>query len=498
MGQAVAPADFGPADFERFGERLRDNLRALREVLADTRFGSGTPSLGAELELYIIDADGKPLARNREIQARAADPLLTLELNRFNLEYNLPPVALKNHPFLTTEHNMREALERLEAHASEEGGRLVPIGILPTLTFNNFGPQAMTDEPRYHLLKKRLREIRKGLFKVNIAGEDELLIETGDITFEGANTSFQVHYRVEPSCFVDTYNALQLVTPLVLALGCNSPTAFGQRLWHETRIPLFKQSIDCRREKYLSGDTWHQPARVNYGHGWLRQGAYELFAESARLYPPLLPVLDDEDPLEALRAGRLPRLAELTLHQGTVWLWNRPIYDTAEGGHLRIEMRALPSGPSAVDMVANAALGIGLAEGLRPRIGELLTALPFPYAVHNFYRAAQHGLNARLIWPDPDASSLREKDAQQLLRDLLPTAHEGLLSIGIDDSESKRYLGVIEERLEHSVTSSSWQLASYSRLRRKLNDNVALHTMLEAYYQRSRENLPVARWTLPG
>src|SRR5690606_28494949 len=204
-------------------------------------------SLGAELEVYVIDAEGKPLGCNREIQARAADPLLTLELNRFNLEYNLPPVPLAETPFHATEHNMREALQRLEEHAGAEGGRIVPIGILPTLTFNNFGPRAMTDEPRYHLLKKRLREIREGLFKVNITGEDELVIETGDITFEGANTSFQVHYRVDPARFTDTYNALQLIMPLVLALGCNSPTAFGQRLWQETRIPLFKQSIDCRK-----------------------------------------------------------------------------------------------------------------------------------------------------------------------------------------------------------------------------------------------------------
>ena len=83
-----------------------------------------------------------------------------------------------------------------------------------------------------------------------------------------------------------------------------------------------------------------------------------------------------------------PTLAELRLHQGTVWLWNRPVYDNLGGGHLRIEMRALPAGPTAVDMVANAAFLIGLAEGLRPHINELLPGLPFPRAEYNFYRAA--------------------------------------------------------------------------------------------------------------
>jgi hypothetical protein len=51
----------------------------------------------------------------------------------------------------------------------------------------------------------------------------------------------------------------------------------------------------------------------------------------------------------------VPALEELRLHQGTVWRWNRAIYDPAEGGHLRIEMRALPAGPTVIDMLANAA-----------------------------------------------------------------------------------------------------------------------------------------------
>lgn len=495
MGTPLTRTDFGPADYDGYARRLQDNLAALREMLRDPGFGKGPGSLGAELELYIIDADGRPLHRNVEILERAADPLLTPELNRFNLEYNLRPVPIAGRPFHSLEESLLEALERTGSHAATFGGRLVPIGILPTLRFKDFGPQAMTDAPRYHVLRRRLRESRDGLFKVRIAGEDELVIETGDITFEGANTSFQVHYRVDPQAFAAVYNALQLVTPLVLAVASNSPTAFGQRLWHETRVPLFKKSIDCRKE--LPRGRWHQPARVNYGHGWVREGAYELFAETVRLYPPLLPVLDEEEPMDVLRAGGVPSLAELKLHQGTVWLWNRPVYDHLAGGHLRIELRALPSGPSVIDMIANAALCIGLMEGLREQVGELLTALPFPYAVHNFYRAAEWGLNARLVWPRLDGSSLQERPSAEILRELLPVAGRGLRAIGIGQEEIDKYLGVIEGRLERGVTGAIWQLQCYEKVRRKLNDNLALHTMLESYWQQSRANCPVAEWSMP-
>jgi len=95
--------------------------------------------------------------------------------------------------------------------------------------------------------------------------------------------------------------------------------------------------------------------------GWLRGGLLELFADSVRLHQPLLPVLGDHDPFAGGAEAQAPPLAELRLHQGTVWRWNRAIYDPASGGHLRIEMRALPAGPTVTDMLANAAFLVGLS-----------------------------------------------------------------------------------------------------------------------------------------
>lgn len=494
MGQAIEKMVFTAADYSAFDRRLRDNLDAFEELLKRPGFGRGPTTLGAELEMYIIDGAGNALGKNREIQRMLDNPQLTLELNRFNLEFNLTPFPVIHHPFSSTEAEMLSALESIRGAAEHLGGRIVPVGILPTLHTRDFDQHTMTDVPRFHALADRLKSDRGGLFTVHIEGADELLLESNDITLEGANTSFQVHYRVDPRDYADTFNAVQLVTPLVLALASNSPTAFGHRLWHETRVPLFKKSIDARKEQLLMNAPWHQPPRVNFGHGWVRHGMLELLAETVYLYPSLLPICSEEDALTVVGQGLIPSLRELRLQQSTVWLWNRPVYDDSAGGHLRIEMRAMPSGPSVVDMVANAALAIGLAEGLRPRIKRLISALPFQYANYNFYRAAQHGIHSAIIWPDPDTSSLRDTPVLELLQQLLPRAQDGLERIGVGGRDIDRYLGVIERRVARKTSGAQWQLQFLDAVDSGGDRERVCHAMLERYYDFSLANLPVAEW----
>lgn len=490
MGISIDRSEFADGDFNAFQAALERNLTALTRLLQRPGFGEGPASLGAELEMYLVDAEGRPLHVNREVHAAADDPQLTLELNRYNLEYNLTPRALDADAFLATEKEIVERLEGLGTLAARWGGRIVPIGILPTLRQSDFGPDCVTDLPRYHALVQQLIQRRGSDFCIDINGIDPLRVDMADITLEGANTSFQVHYRVRPDAFADTFNALQLVTPLALALGTNSPTLFGHALWRETRIPLFKQSIDIRqRDRY----AWSEPARVNFGRGWVRRGALELFEEAVRLYQPLIPVCAPE--IES--APTTPALDELRLHLSTVWLWNRPVYDPAGDGHLRIEMRALPAGPTAIDMVANAAFLIGLAEGLRGGIDRLLPAIPFHIAEYNFYRAAQHGLDARLVWPRPDQYRLREEPVTDILARLLPVAQEGLNAIGVGARESDRYLGVIERRLAARRTGADWQLMAWRRLETGRSSRRALQAMLEAFIAHSGTQRPVAEWPLP-
>jgi gamma-glutamyl:cysteine ligase YbdK (ATP-grasp superfamily) len=493
MGIEIDKTSFVDADYQAFSARLEENLDALRTLLEQPGFGEGPASLGSELEMYIVDGSGNPLHANQEILAGADDPQLTLELNRYNLELNLSAYRLAESAFAATEREILAKLEQLRTVAARHGGRIVPIGILPTLRDTDFGPHCITQRRRYHALVEQLIRRRGDQFRIDINGDDPLRIELGDITLEGANTSFQVHYRVRPAVYADTFNAIQLATPLVLALGANSPTLFGHRLWHETRVPLFKQSIDTRHVDRYSPK---EPARVNFGQGWARRGAGELFREVALIYPPLLPFCSAVSPGEELARGGLPSLAELRLHQGTVWLWNRPIYDDLDGGHLRVEMRTLPAGPTAVDMVANAAFLVGLAEGLRPHIDQLLPGLPFIRAEHNFYRAAQHGLDAKLLWPGLNSADCRERAVTDLIAGLLPLAHAGLEAIGVAAGESGRYLGVIEQRLRLRQTGAIWQQRKLAQLRGKMPLQAALHELLEVYMEYSGLNLPVAEWPL--
>lgn len=492
MGIEIDRTEFTDEDRARFARRLEEQLDQLRGLLARPGFGAGPATVGAELELYIVDRLGQPAFLNQELHAAADDPQLTLELNRYNLEYNLCARNLADDGLLATEREVLAKLEGLRQLAAVHDARVVPIGILPTLRASDFGTHCVTDRLRYHALLQQLLTWRGTSFGVDINGAEPLKMGMSDITLEGANTSFQVHLRVAPEDYAATYNAIQLATPLALAISANSPGLFGHDLWNETRIPLFKQSIDTR---HVDRYRWSEPPRVCFGHGWVRDGAQELFEETVRLYRPLLPAAPVPEP--SVPADAVPALDELRLHQSTVWLWNRPIYDDQGGGHLRIEMRALPAGPTAIDMLAGAALLIGLARGLRDRMHGLLPSIPFDLAEYNFYRAAQHGLGARLVWPSTRQQGLKDTALPDILSALLPTADDGLRALGLAQAERDRYLGVIDARLGVRRNAAMWQRECVARLMEQgLDKAAALAEMLERYIAHSESNQPVAEWAV--
>jgi hypothetical protein len=290
---------------------------------------------------------------------------------------------------------------------------------------------------------------------------------------------------------------VQLATGPVLAVAGNSPTFLGHRLWEETRVALFKQVVDDRD---AAGRASRRVCRVAFGTGWARDGAAELFEDSVRLHEPVIPVLSAERPLDRLGGGQIPALEELRLHQGTVWTWNRAIYDPTAGGHLRIEMRALPAGPTVVDMLANAAFHIGLALALSPDASAWTRRLPFQQAHHNFYRAAQLGLGAALAWPLDPGWRVRTLPVAELARRLLPTARQGLEQAGVAGDEIDRLLGVIEARVTTARTGAAWQRRTLAALEPRLGRDRALAAMLERYLELQAVGDPVHTWPVeaPG
>ncbi|WP_415901996.1 glutamate-cysteine ligase family protein [Neptuniibacter sp. QD29_5] len=492
MGQEISSHKFSEQAYSQFRTRLMENLDGLKSMLHRPGFGCGPSSIGAELELYLVDQHARPLSLNREVIDRSGHKQLALELNRFNLEYNLKPVAAAGKPFSQMEQEMVSAIELVNHHLVAEQGQALPIGILPTLKRSDFGLKALTDESRFYALTQALQKLRGRMFCIKIEGDPPISLRSRDVSLEGANSSMQVHFRVSPERFACTFNALQLVTPVVVALAANSPFMLGHKLWHETRIPLFRQAIDGRSHEECDRGI---PSRVDFGNGWVREGAYELFAEMVHLHEPILPVIGDEDTLAVIKKGDVAALKELCLHAGTVWPWNRPVYDHKEGGHLRIELRALPAGPTPCDMAANAAFALGVAKGLQEQMDEIIPAMPFSVLVKNFYLAAEKGLQAELMWPVlSQAGGLKKLSVAEIVQELLPVAYAGLKALDIAPKEIDHYLAVIKERVDTGITGAYWQLREYQRLYKKLNHNQALTQMVQRYMALSSTNEPVVSW----
>ncbi|WP_436757383.1 glutamate--cysteine ligase [Streptosporangium sp. V21-05] len=476
MGQKVDKDRYSEAEFLRFRGKLAEQLDTLREVLARPGFGTGPATIGAELEMFLITPDGRPLPRNHEVQDAADDDRLTLELGRFNLEANLTPLPIAGRPFSALLGEMREIMAVVDAAAATQGGQAVAIGILPSLSEFDFTHGALSGEGRYRALARGMRRLRTEPFRVRVEGVELLELEVEGVILESANTSWQVHLRTTPADFARVYNAAQLAIGPVLAVSGNSPSFLGRRLWEETRIALFEEAADDRDVERLD----RRDRRVGFGSGWVG-GIEEMFETCVRDYEPVLPMTSAP---EEVPAGGVPGLAELRLHQGTVWQWNRPVYDPGDGGHLRVEMRALPAGPSAPDMAANTAFLLGLTAALAV---EPVEDFPFAGAYRNFYRAAIHGLDAPLSWPGLD----EEVPAERLALDLLPLAEAGLDRMGVDPEETRWALDIVRERVVRRRTGSIWQREA---LAREGGDQAAAARVVSRYRELSLAGEPVHTW----
>ncbi|TDD05239.1 glutamate--cysteine ligase [Nonomuraea deserti] len=464
MGRDLDKERFSEAEYVRFGERLQEQLGVLRELLATPGFGQGPATIGAELELFLIDERGRPLPRNSQVREALGDERVVLELGRFNLEVNLTPTPLAGTPFETLSAEVQETISKVDG--AVEGGGALPIGILPTLSADDFTVGAMSDQNRYRAMSRGFRRLRLEPFLVKI---EDLELSVEDVILEAANTSWQVHIRTPPERFARLFNAAQLAIGPVLAVCGNSPFFLGRELWEETRIALMEEAADDRDVARLG----RRDGRVTFGSDWVHEGAHELFERYVRDYEPIVP-----DLTESPRPHEVP---ELRLHQGTIWQWNRPVYDPADSGHLRIEMRALPAGPSCADMAANTAFLLGLTLSQAERD---LTGYRFAQAYQNFYRAAMHGLDAKLSWPGSDA----EFEAGELVLSLLPEAREGLLAAGVAAHDADRALGVIAQRTRLRRTGSVWQreaLAGFGGDRERL---------VRRYRELALSGLPVHLW----
>lgn len=486
MGINFQQHDFTDTQRALFDQRVQTQLCQVKNELTRKCYNRNEVSLGAELEYYLVNRQFSPAPLIETILDKARIDGLQEELNQYNLEFNLAPVAAAGSPFSQLQEQMDKTSRVIDQTASIFDGHAMAIGILPTLTGSHLTEDFMTNRPRFKALTQELRQQRGAPFDIDIHGQDVIKTTCDDVTMEGANTSFQLHHRIALDRFSDCFNAAQLITPLVLALAGNSPFFMGKRLWQETRIALFKQAIDDRD---TNATEWRQPARVSYGHGWLRNGISDCLTESVALYPTILPVVSEQ----LVGQDKQP-FAELNLHHGTVWSWNRAVFEPGDNGHVRIEYRSLPAGPTNQDMLANAALQIGLVEAMSEHIEEYLQRLPFRYTEYNFYRCAQSGLSAHVLWPQKNQRQLKAYKVTDILSDLLGNANDGLAKIGVTREERDHYLGIIEHRLAARQTGATWQLNTYKTLMSQFPESRVLSELCRRYYHLSHSGDPVAYW----
>jgi hypothetical protein len=403
----------------------------------------------------------------------------------------VPPRLLGGTVLTELERDVRASLNRAEDRSHAAGAYMMLVGILPTVMAEHLDEGSISANPRYRLLNEAIFAARGEDLELSIHGAERLEAVADTIAPEAACTSVQLHGQVEPEGYAVRWNAAQAVAGVQLALGANSPFFFGRELWRETRIALFEQATDTRPEELKAQGV--RP-RVWFGERWITS-IFDLFEENVRYFPALLPMCDEEEPEEVLAAGGVPKLGELRLHGGTVYRWNRPVYDVSDGRpHLRVENRVLPAGPTVVDIVANAAFYYGLVEVLCRQERPIWSQMSFAAAEENFHAGAREGIDARLYWP-----GVGEVPATELvLRRLLPMAHEGLEVLGIDAGDRDRLLGIVEQRCLTARNGATWQVETFHRLHdgRGLERREALRAMTLRYRELMHANEPVHAWPL--
>jgi hypothetical protein len=495
MGEKVAAGRFDLSDRQLYRGKLRKCLTGLERLLAEKRFDRPKNLMGLEIELNLAGADGMPKMLNAQVLERIASRDFQTELAMFNLEVNIAPHPLGGRVFDRLAEEIRTSLAYAHRKAGELDAGIVMIGILPTLDRDDLVSSNLSDVDRYALLNEQIVAARGEDFVLDIDGVEHLVCTSKSIAPEAACTSVQLHLQVTPGRFADVWNAAQAVAAAQIAVGANSPFLFGRELWRESRPPLFQQSTDTRPPELQAQGV--RP-RTWFGERWI-SSAHDLFEENLRYFPALLPICDDEDPLRVLDEGGVPSLAELVLHNGTVYRWNRPVYGIADGvPHLRVENRVLPAGPTVTDVIANAAFYYGVVRALAEDSRPVWTRLPFEAAAANFDAACEHGIEARFDWPRRGRYSggLTQVDAVTLVRDeLLPLAAAGLDAWGVEPADRDLYLGVIDERCRRRANGATWQAATFHRaLESGLDRDAALAATTRRYAELMHLGEPVHTW----
>lgn len=471
MGQEIESSDFSNHDFNLFNSHLKDETALLSELLNNNKFSSDGSVAGFEIEALLVSSSGAPVPVNKTFLNKLNNPLVVPELAAFNVEINSNPVKLQKDALSSMETELQTNWNHCCDVANELSIEMMMIGILPSLQEHQLTLENMSKSNRYKALNDQVLNLRDGKpLKLDIDGVDSLQTTHRNLMLESACTSLQLHLQVPGTMATQFYNASMMLSAPMIAATANSPFLFGHDLWDETRIPLFEQSVELGTKDYR---------RVTFGSSYIKHSIFECYEENLEHYPILVPLKEQDD---------INQLSHLRFHNGTIWRWNRPLIDFNRDGtpHIRIEHRVIPSGPTIVDSIANAAFYFGLVHALTENIDTLIEQLSFQNARDNFYNCAKLGLSAMIDWPDHGNIQTNEL----LLNTLIPAARHGLKILEITEDDINKFLSIIEHRVETKQTGANWQ-----RLWIKKHGQDFQH-LTRAYLDRQKSGIPVHQWTI--
>jgi CBS domain-containing protein len=489
MGEQNVNSDLDRERRKNFMRNLFNDIKALEIMVEKDMIESGITRIGAEQELCLIDKHFRPAPRSMEILEKVNNPKLTHELSRFNMEINLDPRVFSGTALSDMENELLNCLRGLRKTLTKEELDYILVGILPTIRQNDMTLDMLTPMPRYFALNKTMMDLRGSDYEFRIEGMDELICKHDSFMFESCNTSFQIHYQTSSDEFISKYNWAQAISGPVMSVCTNSPFLFSKRLWRETRIALFQQSVDTRGSHQLKREEF---PRVFFGDKWLENHVTDIFKEDVARYRVVINSEIDVDSVKVLEEGGIPDLRALRLHNGTIYKWNRACYGISEGKpHLRIENRYIPSGPSVIDEVANAAYWLGLMHGMPKKFSNLPKLQDFEQSKVNFLKACRMGMGTLFRWVDDKVYSAYDLT----MKELLPIAESGLRDAGVDPEDIDRYLRVIEGRVSKGRSGSQWMIDSVMGMKDKGTREESMIALTAGIVKRQKRNRPVYTWS---
>ncbi len=490
MGDHKVSTGSGGRELRQFTKSVLSDLQALEKMFERNMFEDDKLRIGAEQEMFLVDSAMCPSPIATKIIEDAGDERLTTEIGLFNIETNSDPLDFTGDALRKMDDELREIIGIVKKTAKNYRSDVVLVGILPTIQQSDLVMENLTPLPRYKELNRILTELQGDDRIVHIKGLDELALHLDDTFMEFCNTSFQVHLQIPISEFVNYYNWSQAIAAPAMASAVNSPLLLGHRLWSETRLALFKHAVDTRSPALQARS---QPTRVNFGDRWLEDSVLKMFHEDVARFRILLTRELEEDSLETLRDGGVPKLKAWQMHNGTIWRWNRACYGVMNGKpSFRIEARYLPSGPTVLDEMANSAFLLGLMMALPKEYGEVSERMLFETAKDNFFSVARFGMKSQITWLD--GHGYRPK--RLILDELLPRAESGLRGVGIVEDDIKRYLSVISERVEMQRTGAAWMLESLSKMDESTKSLVRMRELTSQMIENQETEKPVHEWEL--